>query len=122
MLFWRYGLVELNGTILFTWIIMAILAVGSWLITRRLSSGVEITRWQNMLEAIVSGMQKQLSEISRREPRGLFPFVATLFLFIAISNLLSIQGSHSLWQLLIGCAAETESAIISVSKSEEFSI
>jgi F-type H+-transporting ATPase subunit a len=90
MIFWRYAVVELNGTILFTWIIMAILAIGSWLITRRLSSGVEITRWQNMLEAIVSGMQKQLSEISRREPRGLFPFVATLFLFIAISNLLSI--------------------------------
>ena len=90
IIIWRFGAFVLNGTILYTWLVMAILAMGSWLVTRRLSTDVRIPGWQNLLESVVSGMQKQLKEVSRREPRGFFPFLATLFMFIAVSNLLSV--------------------------------
>jgi F-type H+-transporting ATPase subunit a len=90
IIWWRLGVISLNGTILYTWIVMAILTVGSWLVTRRLSTDVRISRWQHALEVIVDGMRRQVMEISRREPKGFLPFLGTLFLYIAVSNLLSI--------------------------------
>lgn len=90
IILWRFGAASLNGTILFTWIIMALLTVGSWLVTRRLSTDVHPPRWQNILEAIVSGIQKQLKEITRKEPERFLPFLGSIFLFIALSNLLSV--------------------------------
>jgi F-type H+-transporting ATPase subunit a len=90
IIWWRLGVISLNGTILYTWIVMAILTVGSWLVTRRLSTDARISRWQHALEVIVDGMRRQVMEISRREPKGFLPFLGTLFLYIAVSNLLSI--------------------------------
>ena len=84
IILWRFGAVSLNGTILFTWIIMALLTVGSWLVTRRLSTDAHPARWQNILEAIVSNIQKQLKEITRKEPERFLPFLGTMFLFIAL--------------------------------------
>jgi F-type H+-transporting ATPase subunit a len=90
VIFWQWGPVYLNATIVFTWGVMMIMVLGSWLVTRRLSSGTEISRWQNLLEVIVSYMQKEISEISQQEAGSYLYFVGTLFLFIFISNLLTI--------------------------------
>ena len=90
VIFWQWGPLHLNATIAFTWGIMALMAVGSWLVTRRLSSGTEISRWQNLLEVVVSYMQKEIREISQQEAGSYLYFVGTLFLFILISNLLTI--------------------------------
>ena len=38
MIFWQHGFLKLNGTIVFTWALMLVLAVGSKLITRKLST------------------------------------------------------------------------------------
>ena len=95
IILWRLGVISLNGTILYTWIVMAILTVGSWLVTRRLSTDARISRWQHALEVIVDGMRRQVMEISRREPKGFLPFLGTLFLYIAVSNLLSIVPGFS---------------------------
>jgi F-type H+-transporting ATPase subunit a len=95
IVYWAYGPFALNATILFTWLVMALLTLGSWLVTRRLSTDVCISRWQNLLESVVAGMRRQLREVSRHEPRGFFPLVGTLFLFIAVSNLLAaVPGFH----------------------------
>jgi F-type H+-transporting ATPase subunit a len=81
---------ELNATIAFTWLVMAILTVGSWLITRRLSSGTELSRWQNLLEVLVTGIRDQIESVSHQKAGAYLPFVGTLFLFILVSNLLQI--------------------------------
>jgi hypothetical protein len=47
MIFWQHGFLKLNGTIVFTWGLMIVLAVGPKLITRNLSTELERTRWQN---------------------------------------------------------------------------
>jgi F-type H+-transporting ATPase subunit a len=88
--FWQWGALQLNATIVFTWMVMAILTIGSWLITRRLSTGTEPSRWQNLLEVIVTGMRRQIREVSRHDPGTYLPFVGTLFLFIAACNLLIV--------------------------------
>jgi F-type H+-transporting ATPase subunit a len=90
VIFWQWGPVHLNATIAFTWGIMLLLVLGSWLVTRRLSSGTQISRWQNLLEVVVSYMQKEIKEISQQEAGSYLYFVGTLFLFILVSNLLAI--------------------------------
>ena len=56
MIFWQHGFIKLNGTIVFTWGLMFVLAVGSKLITRKLSTDMERSRWQNLLEIVVTGI------------------------------------------------------------------
>ncbi|MGA8660491.1 MAG: F0F1 ATP synthase subunit A [Chthoniobacterales bacterium] len=87
IVFWQHGFVKLNSTIVTTWALMLVLVVSSRLITRRLSSGLEISRWQNLLEIIVAGVDKQIEEIGLRRPEKYLRFLGTLFLFIALSNL-----------------------------------
>jgi F-type H+-transporting ATPase subunit a len=89
LVLFHWGPITLNATIVFTWVVIAILAIGARLITARLSSGDHISRWQNLLEVLVIGMQEQIREVSRREPGRFLPFVGSLFLFIAASNLLA---------------------------------
>jgi len=55
MIFWQHGFLKLNGTIVFTWGLMLVLAVGSKLITRKLSTDLKRSRWQNLLEIVVTG-------------------------------------------------------------------
>lgn len=92
-IFWQsqtWPAVRLNATILFTWLVMAVLAIGSWLVTRRLSTGPQIPRFQNLLEVVVTGLRDQIRDVSQQDPGRYTPFVGTLFLFIAMANLLSI--------------------------------
>jgi F-type H+-transporting ATPase subunit a len=90
VILWQSGIFKINATIAFTWGIMVFLTVGSWLVTKRLSTGTTLSRWQNLLEIIVKGMNDQIRAISRLESYHYLPFVGTLFLFIVVSNLLTI--------------------------------
>ncbi|MGR9085609.1 MAG: F0F1 ATP synthase subunit A [Gammaproteobacteria bacterium] len=87
---WRWGPVPINKTIALTWLVMAILILGSYLITRQLDDRVKISRWQNLLEILVSGLSDQIRATSRQEPGPYLPFIGTLFLLIAVSNLLAV--------------------------------
>ncbi len=84
------GPLAINATIVFTWLVMLLLTVGSWLVTRRLTDTEEMSRWQNLLEVVVQGMGDQIRDVSRTEPGRYLPFVGTLFLFIATSNILAV--------------------------------
>jgi len=90
VIFWQWGIVSVSGTIVFTWGLMLFLVVGSLLITRRLSTDVSLSRWQNLLEVLVGGMRHEIAEISRQDPGPYLPFVGTLFLFILVSNILTV--------------------------------
>ena len=87
---WRAGPLELDATIAFTWLVMALLVVASHLVTRRLSTDERPSRWQNLLEVLVTGMRDQIRDVTHTEPGRYLPFVGTLFLFIATSNLLAV--------------------------------
>ncbi len=87
MIFWQYGFFTLNGTIVFTWGLMLVLTVGSLLITRRLSTGLTRSRWQNLLEIVVTGIEKQIDEVGLSQPRKYLGFLGTLFLFVAVASL-----------------------------------
>jgi F-type H+-transporting ATPase subunit a len=90
LVFWQWGFFKLNGTIVYTWVVMAALAIGSLLATRRLSSGKQMDRWQNFLEVIVGFLRGEIRDISRQDPDPFLPFIATIFLFIATATVLDI--------------------------------
>jgi F-type H+-transporting ATPase subunit a len=91
---WQWGALHLNATVLFTWIVMAAMTGAAWAVTRRLTAGPGLSRWQNLLEVLMTGMQNQIREVSRREPHAYLPFVGTLFLFIAVCNVLAVVPGY----------------------------
>ncbi|MDJ0535243.1 MAG: F0F1 ATP synthase subunit A [Xenococcaceae cyanobacterium MO_207.B15] len=88
-IYWQRGIITINATLVFTWLIMFLLVLGSWLVTRKLSPSTNISRGQNLLEVLVLGIGNQIKEVSQQEPKPYVPFIGTLFIFIAVSNLLS---------------------------------
>jgi len=87
MIFWQHGFFKLNGTIVFTWGLMLFLAVGSKLITCKLSTDLTRSRWQNLLEIVVTGIEQQIKEVGLSQPRKYMCFLGTLFLFVATASL-----------------------------------
>ncbi len=90
IIFWQWQWFTLNATIVFTWLLMILLVMGSWLITRQLSVKPPLSRWQTTLEIIIEQIQNQIRDASGGESGQFLPFIGTLFLFIATANILTI--------------------------------
>ena len=74
--------------ILYTWIVMAILVVVSFVATRRVS--LVPTGSQNFMELVLDQFVKELDETIGHEGRSYLPLIATLGLFILASNLMGL--------------------------------
>jgi F-type H+-transporting ATPase subunit a len=85
--FWRHGWLNLNETIVTTWLMILGMAGAAKLMTRRLSIEGPISRWQGALEIIVTTITSQLEGVGLNNARKYLPFLASLFLFVAISCL-----------------------------------
>lgn len=94
VIFWQHGLFKVNATLAFTWALMLVLVLGSMLITRRLSTGHERSRWQNLLEIVVAGIERQIQEVGLPEPRRYLGFLGTLFLFVATASLFTVVPGY----------------------------
>lgn len=79
---------ELNGTIVTTWAIMAVCVVLAVGLTRRLT--LLPAAAQTGAEAVVSAMQEAIGAVVPRERDLVFPFVATLWIFLVFANLAGI--------------------------------
>ena len=90
LMFWQSGLIKLNATIVFTWGLMLVLVVGSILVTRKLSTDQKRSRWQNLLELVVTVIEKQIEEVGLSQPQKYLSFLGTLFLFVAAASLCTI--------------------------------
>ena len=90
IVYWQYGYFKLNATILFTWGLMLVFLIGAKILTGLLIDKDERTRWQNTLEIIVLGIEKQISNVGLSQPRQYIGFLGTLFLYVALANLFTI--------------------------------
>ena len=79
VIYWQHNFLKLNSTIVTTWGLMLVMAVGARLIIRRLSSDINIPRWQNLLEIVISGIQDQSTDIGLRRPERFLGFIGTVF-------------------------------------------
>ena len=72
----------------YSWFVMAALALFSFLATRRL--GIVPGRFQNVMEVILGGFDSLLTDTMGHQGRKFFPLIATLGLYILVSNLLGL--------------------------------
>ena len=78
------GPIPVATQVIVTWGIIAALAGGSRLLTRRLS--LHPSRTQGALELLVEGIAGQIRNTMRVEPGPYLPLIGTLFLFIFTAN------------------------------------
>ena len=78
------GPVPIATAVVVTWAIMAVLVIGSVLVTRRLS--LLPSRTQAVFELIVDTVDSQIRDTMRAEPAPYRAFVGTLFVFIFVAN------------------------------------
>jgi F-type H+-transporting ATPase subunit a len=78
------GLVPVTEGVVVTWAIMAVLVLGGFLITRRLS--LMPSAAQTAIELIVDTVDAQIRATMRVEPAPYRAFVGTLFVFIFVAN------------------------------------
>lgn len=91
IIYWQSGWIKLNATIVFTWVVMLLLVLFSIYVSRKLTSNPKkISRAQNVLEIVVINVRKQIREVSQQNPDRYMAFIGTLFIFIAVSNLLGV--------------------------------
>lgn len=80
----QLGPVPVTPAVVTTWGIMAVLVLGSFLLTRRLT--LKPTKWQAALELLVTTLDTQIRETTGAEPTPYRGFIGTLFLFILVAN------------------------------------
>jgi len=90
VIIWSWGFIKITVTLLYTWLVMTILVVGSWLVTRKLSNDINVSRWQHFLEVIISTIRGEIREMTKKGGDKYIPLIGTLFLFICLSNVLVI--------------------------------
>lgn len=88
------GFITINNTLLFSWIVMFILIILAVLLKKSISKDTQYkdkpTNLQNFFEALINTIETQIKQISDKKIEIVFPFIATLFLYIVLSNLISL--------------------------------
>ncbi len=84
------GPLAVSATLVYTWVVMAVLVGAALLMARGLRAEPPLGRGQLVLEALVGFVLDQVREVTRQEPERYLPFAGTLFLFILTSNVLGV--------------------------------
>jgi F-type H+-transporting ATPase subunit a len=82
---WKIGPVSISDTVVTTWIIMTVIVVICWLITRRLSLQPSI--FQEIVEALFEATEKTIREVLPIDPWLAIPVIGTLWVLIGFANL-----------------------------------
>lgn len=84
----RIGPLAITNTVVVTWGIMLALATAAWAMRRRLSLTPE--PWQVVIEGIVVAIEDAIRAVLPDHFRQVMPFIATLWIFIVVANLVSL--------------------------------
>lgn len=93
-IYYKNSFFKINQTLLFSWIVMIILITIAIIINRKIKrkniNDKNIPKIQVISELIINFIENQVKGNTTIGVNIIFPFVATLFLFIIFSNLISI--------------------------------
>jgi F-type H+-transporting ATPase subunit a len=87
---WRHGVLELNTTIVTTWVLILAMTLSARWVTRHLITTGGISRGQALLEILITALEKQIEEVGLSHPERYLGFLGTLFLFIATASVCTV--------------------------------
>jgi len=88
------GPVAITGTVVTTWVIMFVLWLLTWLVSRRLR--MEPGPLQTAIEGIVSTIEEAVAAVAPQYVRRILPFIGSLWIYLVIANLSGlIPGAHA---------------------------
>jgi F-type H+-transporting ATPase subunit a len=79
------GPIAVTRPVMTSWAIIAVLALGARLLTRRLA--LRPDRRQAAVELVVTGIADEIEAVIRGNPRPFLPLLGTLFIFLVSANL-----------------------------------
>ena len=88
LVLFHLGPIPITRPVVTTWVIMLVITAACWLVTRRLRPRPDGR--QAVLEIVVTGIEQQIEDIIRKDPRPFLPLLGTLFIFLATANLSGI--------------------------------
>lgn len=81
-------------TVVTTWLIMAVLWLGAFLITRNLQK--KPSSLQSFAELVVDAIEQAIAAVAPNQARQLTPLIGTIWIYLVVANLLGlIPGLHS---------------------------
>lgn len=86
-----FGGIDIPESVAVTWIIMAVLAIASFLLTRGFKV-VPTTKRQLFMETLVEKIYGMLHGMVGEEGKGYIPYLATVLIYIGISNIIGLFG------------------------------
>ena len=94
------GPLSITVTVTTTWLIMGLVWLVAWLISRNLRN--EPGPLQAAIEGVVLAIEQAVSEVTPRNTRHILPFIGSLWIFLVIANLkpAKLMGVESRGMLL----------------------
>ena len=88
------GPLVITNTVIMTWLIMGVICLVAWLVSRRLN--IEPGPVQTAVEGMVSAIDEAVAAVEPQHGRYIMPFIGSLWIFLVIANLSGlIPGAHS---------------------------
>jgi F-type H+-transporting ATPase subunit a len=87
---WERSFVQINLTLVFTWVVMAIIILLALITRFKLTNKKKFSGFQNFFEIIIDFIEEQILKIGGNDISNTVPFITTLFIFILFSNILSL--------------------------------
>jgi F-type H+-transporting ATPase subunit a len=90
IIYFSYKFIKINATLVFTWTVMLLIVLLSWLLTRKIKLDLKVSKAQLSLELVISYIRNEIKQITSKSNPIYLYFVGSLFLFISIANFLVI--------------------------------
>jgi len=81
----QLGPVVITNTVVTTWVIMSVIWLFAWLVSRRLR--IDPGPVQTAVEGIVSTIENAVAEVAPQHSRHIMPFIGSLWVFLVVANL-----------------------------------
>ncbi|WP_323844208.1 F0F1 ATP synthase subunit A [Microbulbifer magnicolonia] len=107
------GPLQVTGTVVTTWALIAALGLVAWLLSRRLQ--IQPGPVQTLAEGILGAAEDAIRAVAPDHVKLLLPFIATLWIFLVVANLCGlIPGVHAPTRDLSATAALAMLVFLSV--------
>ena len=89
-----FGGIAVPESVVVTWIIMAVLVIVAFILTRNLKVD-HISKRQAVAESIVTGLMNMVQGMVGEKGRKYVPYLTTVMLYIGVSNIIGLFGFKS---------------------------